>query len=357
MYITVEAKYFNGKSSTSQQTLVSFNSTLKEIQLQCEDGSSFAWQLEYLQFERYGSLLEIRNKNYLGAVLKIDDNDFSDQFYAAMKHHKRLDIHARLISLGMLKISAIALSLFGLIVLAYFYILPPIAEKAASLLPESVDDKIAEMFMLAFLNENEIDSTKTRYLTQFASEVNLKNKKQLRFIVIKSTEVNAFALPDGQIVVFSGILNNMNSAEELVALLAHEASHINQRHSIKMLCKNLAGYVAVSLLFSDVNGVVAVLADNAQLLHSLSYSRVFEQKADELGLKILIENKLNPNGMVELFEQLEKESEIAIPKMMSSHPLTKDRMENMQKIISQSIYQVKENHKLNSLVELLCEKN
>jgi predicted Zn-dependent protease len=124
-----------------------------------------------------------------------------------------------------------------------------------------------------------------------------------------------------------------------------------------MLCKNLAGYVAVSLLFSDVNGVVAVLADNAQLLHSLSYSRVFEQEADELGLKILIENKLNPNGMVELFEQLEKESEIAIPKMMSSHPLTKDRMENMQKIISQSIYQVKENHKLNSLVELLCEKN
>jgi predicted Zn-dependent protease len=257
----------------------------------------------------------------------------------------------------MLKISAIALSLFGLIVLAYFYILPPIAEKVASLLPESVDDKIAEMFMLAFLNENEIDSTKTRYLTQFASEVNLKNKKQLRFIVIKSTEVNAFALPDGQIVVFSGILNNMNSAEELVALLAHEASHINQRHSIKMLCKNLAGYVAVSLLFSDVNGVVAVLADNAQQLHSLSYSRVFEQEADELGLKILIENKLNPNGMVELFEQLEKESEIAIPKMMSSHPLTKDRMENMQKIISQSIYQVKENHKLNSLVELLCEKN
>lgn len=118
-----------------------------------------------------------------------------------------------------------------------------------------------------------------------------------------------------------------------------------------MLCRNLAGYMVVSLLFSDVNGVMAVLADNAQQLHSLSYSRGFEQEADEQGLKILMDNKINPNGMVNLFEQLEKESKISIPKIISSHPLTKERKEYMQKIISETVYEVKQNDKLDSIFE------
>jgi predicted Zn-dependent protease len=109
--------------------------------------------------------------------------------------------------------------------------------------------------------------------------------------------------------------------------------------------------MVVSLLFSDVNGVMAVLADNAQQLHSLSYSRSFEQEADEQGLKILMDNHVNPNGMVKLFEQLEEESKVSIPKIISSHPLTKERKENMQKIISEAVYDVKPNDKLISIFE------
>ncbi len=348
---TIEAKYFDGQSSASRQMTVVFNDTLKEIRLQTEDEISFVWQLEDLQFEQYGSLLEIRSKNYSGAILKIDDKDFSEKFYAAMKQNKRIDIHTRLLNLGLSKITAIAVCLLGLIVLAYFYVLPPIAEKTAALLPESFDNEIGNVFMDAFLNENDLDETKTKYLEQFAAELNLKNKKPLRFTVVKSKEVNAFALPNGQIVVFSAILKNMETSDELVALLGHEASHINHRHSTKMLCRNLAGYMVVSLLFSDVNGVMAVLADNAQQLHSLSYSRGFEQEADEQGLKILMDNNVNPNGMVKLFVQLEKESKISIPKIISSHPFTKERKENMQKIISESVYEVKPNDKLNSIFE------
>lgn len=348
---TIDAKYYDGQSSVSRQMTVLFHNTMSEFRLQTGDGISFVWKLEDLQFERYGSLLEIRNKNYSGAILKIDDKDFSEKFYIAMKQSKRIDIHARLLNLGLSKITAIAICLLGLIVLTYFYALPPIAEKSAALIPESFDNEIGTMFMDAFLNENNIDTTKTKYLEQFAAELDLKNEKPLRFIVVESKEVNAFAIPNGQIVVFSGILKNMESSDELVALLGHEASHVNHRHSIKMLCRNLAGYMVVSLLFSDVNGVMAVLADNAQQLHSLSYSRGFEQEADEQGLKILMDNKINPNGMVNLFEQLEKESKISIPKIISSHPLTKERKEYMQKIISETVYEVKQNDKLDSIFE------
>lgn len=348
---TIEAKYFDGQSSASRQITVEFNDTMKEFRLQTADGISLVWHLEHLQFEQYGTFLEIRNKNYSGAILKIEDRDFIGKFYDAMKQNKRIDIHTRILNLGISKISAIAICLLGLIVLAYFFLLPPIAEKSAELLPDSFDNQIGNVFMDTFLDENDIDTTKTKYLEQFVSELNLKNKKPLRFAVVKSDEVNAFALPNGQIVVFSAILKNMKSSDELVALLGHEASHVNQRHSTKMLCRNLAGYMVVSLLFSDVNGVMAVLADNAQQLHSLSYSRGFEQEADEQGLKILMDNHVNPNGMIKLFEQLEKESKISIPKIISSHPLTKERKENMKKIISKSVYEVKTNDKLNAIFE------
>lgn len=347
----IEAKYFDGQSSASRQTTVVFNDAMNEFRLQTADGTSFVWQLGDLQFEQYGSLLEIRNKNYSGAILKIDDKDFSEKLYAVMKQNKRIDIHTLLLNLGLSKITAIAVCLLGLIVLAYFYVLPPVAEKSATLLPESFDNKIGNLFMDSFSNENDIDTTKTKYLEQFAAELNLKNKKPLRFTVVKSNEINAFALPNGQIVVFSAILKNMESSDELVALLGHEVSHVNYRHSTKMLCRNLAGYMLVSLLFSDVNGIMAVLADNAQQLHSLSYSRSFEQEADEQGLKILMDNKVNPKGMVKLFEQLEKESKFSIPKIISSHPLTNERKENMQKIISETVYKVKTNDKLNSIFE------
>ncbi len=349
----IEAVYFDGQSSASQPTTVLFNDTLNELRLQVEGKISLVWQLEDLQFEQYNSLLEIRNKNYSGALLKIEDKDFSEKFFAAMKQNKRIDIHTRLLNLGLSKITAIAVCLLGSIVLAYFYVLPPIAEKSAELLPESFDNEIGNVFMEAFLNENDVDTTKTKCLEQFAAELNLKNKKKLRFTVVKSKEVNAFALPNGQIVVFSAILENMETPEELVALLGHEASHINHRHSTKMLCRNLAGYMVVSLLFSDVNGVMAVLAENAQQLHSLSYSRSFEQEADEQGLKILMDNNVNPNGMVKLFEQLEKESKISIPKIISSHPLTNERKENMQKIISATAHEVKSNNKLNAIFEVI----
>lgn len=350
---TIDAKYYDGQSSAPLKAIVVLNDRTNEFHLQIAGEISFVWLLKDLQFEQYGHILEVRNTNYSDAILKIDDKYFSEKFYAAMKQNNSIDIHTRLLNLGLSKITAIAVCLLGLIVLAYFYVLPPIAEKTAALLPESFDNEIGNLFMDAFLRKNNIDTTKTKYLEQFAAELDLKNRNPLRFTVVKSKEVNAFALPNGQIVVFSAILENMESFEELVALLGHEASHVNYRHSIKMLCRNLAGYMTVSLIFSDVNGVMALLADNAQRLHSLSYSRSFEQEADEQGLEILMNNKVDPNGMVKLFEQLEKESDIYIPKIISSHPLTKERKDNMHKIISETVYEIKSNDKLNSIFEYI----
>ncbi|MBP6385424.1 MAG: M48 family metallopeptidase [Pseudarcicella sp.] len=348
-----EANYFDGLSSVSKKVKITFYNTTDEFRLRFADGTSFVWQLKDLQFQKYNYLLEIRNNNYSEAILKIEDEYFTKIFYDAMKQNKRVDIHTRVLNLGNSIIITISACLFGLMILFYFYLLPPIAEKTALLLPESIDNTIGNEFMKSFLKENEIDTLKTKYLKQFTSELNLKNKKPLQFTVVKSKEINAFALPSGQIVIYSSILKNMKTPNELVALLGHEASHVNHRHTTKMLCRNLAGYMLISLILGDINGVMAVLVENTHQIHSLSYSRGFENEADEQGLKILMDNNLNPNGMIKLMDQLEKESEIAIPEIFSTHPLTKERKENIKKIISKTAYTVKPNEKLNAIFQYI----
>jgi predicted Zn-dependent protease len=111
----------------------------------------------------------------------------------------------------------------------------------------------------------------------------------------------------------------------------------------------------VSLLFSDVNGVIAVLAENAQQLHSLSYSRNFEQEADEQGLRILVDNHVNPRGMIQLFERLDREKEISIPKIISTHPLTQDRKAHMEEMIGTMDFQVVSNPQLASIFKALTK--
>ncbi|MDR1739190.1 MAG: M48 family metallopeptidase [Bacteroidales bacterium] len=343
---SVVAKYFDGQSSASHQATLFINEIFDDFRLQCADGSSFIWSVCDLSFEQYGDCLEIRNKQFPDALLQIRNEDFSKRFLEVMKEKNKVDVHHRILSIGFPKIVGIAFAMLALIILSYFYILPPIAEESAVLLPESFDTYLGDVFMGTFLDGNKIDSAKTVHLKNFASQIDFKNTKPLSFAVVESDEINAFALPNGQIIVYSGILYKMKNPNELAALLAHEAAHVNHRHSTKMLCRNLAGYMFISLLFSDVNGIMAVLADNAQQLHSLLYSREFENESDEQGLKILMDNHIDPNGMVQLFDLIEREEEIEIPPIINTHPLTRERKEKMQDIIKKSEYSLMSNKNL-----------
>jgi predicted Zn-dependent protease len=353
MEYSTTAKYFDGQSSVADQISLFITEQSNELCLQWASSSSIVWDIADLEIEQYGNYLEIRNKRFSGAVLQIDDEVFLKNFLEIMKRKNQIDLHHRILSIGFPKIVGIALAILGVIVLAYVYVLPPVAEKAAELLPESFDSYLGDTFMESFYIENTVDSAQTAYLNDFAAHIDFENTKTLHFLVIKSAEVNAFALPNGQIVVYTGILEKLQNSNELAAVLAHEAVHVNSRHSIKMLCRDLASYLLISLIFSDVNGIMAILADNAQELHALSYSRKFENESDEKGLNILMNNHINPTGMVQLFELLEKEEKIAIPKIISTHPPTNERKESMQEIIARSEYTVISNHTIDSIFSQL----
>jgi predicted Zn-dependent protease len=272
---------------------------------------------------------------------------------AYRKANGQLSLYEKLLSLGIKTHIVLSFIILGFIILSYIFVIPWLGEKTVVLIPDSFDDQLGSMFFEQNTFFDTTDNAKTQTLNLFAQELKLKNKKKLQFIVIDSKIKNAFALPDGTIVVYTGILDLMSSYEELVGLIGHEVAHVNQRHSMKMLCRNLSGYLFVSTVLGDANGVMAVVGDNVNTLQSLSFSREFEREADVEGFKIVTENGVNPNGLPKLFKKLNQGNALEIPEFLSSHPITTERIQYIEDLVKKKGYQTKQSPKLVHLFKKL----
>ncbi|MBK8808424.1 MAG: M48 family metalloprotease, partial [Bacteroidales bacterium] len=87
----------------------------------------------------------------------------------------------------------------------------------------------------------------------------------------------------------------------------------------------------------------------------LSYSREFEEEADREGANLLMQNNLNPNGMIDLFSRLQEETNLIMPEFLSSHPLTTERLDYINEHIKESSFKVTENQRLNRLFNQMAK--
>jgi len=167
------------------------------------------------------------------------------------------------------------------------------------------------------------------------------------FAVLDTPVVNAFALPGGYIYVTRGILAMMNSEAELAAVLAHELGHVNARHGVQRLSKLLLvqfGLTVGSALSETFNKISGVTSIGIQLLF-LKYSRDDEREADALGVEYARKGGYNPGEMVSFFSALQKLGDLSgghsLPGFLSTHPLTRERIQNVQASLIESDRQLK----------------
>ena len=346
--------FFDGKSAIPQPCSMVLDTQKGMLLFETETGYQEQWLLSAVSFENFGNSLQLQKQSADGfAILKITNTTFAAAIQKFRKENNHINWYEKLLASGFKMHLVLAMVIFSLIGLTYFYVIPWVGEKSVALIPESYDDTLSATFISDNLLFSEAESKKTKALNAFAKDLQLNNKKNLKFIFVEEDIVNAFALPDGTIVVYSGIVNKMKNYDELVALLGHEAAHVNHRHSMKMLCRNLSGYLFISAILGDANGIMATIGDNVNSFQSLSFSREFEQEADREGFAIVIKNKVNPNGMLNLFKRLQNEGNTIIPEFLSSHPVTQQRIATTKALVKTSQYQVKENVKLNQLFQQL----
>ncbi|HEY4957499.1 MAG TPA: M48 family metalloprotease, partial [Caldimonas sp.] len=159
--------------------------------------------------------------------------------------------------------------------------------------------------------------------------------------LVRDPSVNAFALPGGFVGVHLGLIAITASRDELASVLAHEMSHVTQRHIARSISgdskRSLVGLAALVLGMlaasrsSSPDAMTAVLAGTqaATIQGQLNFSREVEREADRVGFQVMIAAGFAPGGMAAMFEKMDASSRLndfgGFP-YLRTHPLTVERI-------------------------------
>lgn len=157
--------------------------------------------------------------------------------------------------------------------------------------------------------------------------------------IIRDTSINAFAAPGGIIGINVGLLIHAETESEAAAVLSHELGHLSQRHYARQLSDQKQNpWIYLSALLASIalatqgqnDGAIALGlgVQAATIEKGLSYSRLYEQEADRIGMQTLVDSGFDPKAMPIFFERLEKESRQVgnVPEFLMTHPLTASRI-------------------------------
>jgi len=332
LYTQSEKGFYNdGKSSMPLPCSYTLDETSIYIHLNGLDEKEISWTLNDISSaEPSASSFLFTHKN-LSSLMGTGPlaKDMNERFQANLiKKRERQGI----LSAGSIYfIIGITFSVIALAAMLYVYVLPWAAEKATVLVPVETEISLGESITENLTGESITNDSVNYYLEKFVGRLDLDKTYPIKVKVIVSEEINAFAIPGGNIFIYSGLLEKMESPEELVALIGHEVTHVTERHSLKSILRSVASSLLFAVLLGDASG----LASQADQFKQLDYSRELETEADKNGLAIMVKNKVDPEGMLKLLHILKRENE-EMPQLMkylSTHPDTEARIENVEKQI------------------------
>lgn len=294
---------------------------------------------------------KLRHTNSPGGELLIDGND-ATAFVKEMQAEQQKAWYKKSSGREWIRNSVLFLAILGLLFLLYLLIVPWLSSKLASKVSIKTEKQIGDAVYDALGLPAQEDSAKSYILNIFFNVMEVPTAYNIRITVVNSSTVNAFALPGGRIVVYSALLDEINSYPELAALLSHEFTHINNKHSTKSIFRRLGSKVFLGLLFGRFGTVTNVVVNHADNLKSLKYSRSLEKQADLEGLALLRKRNIDPQGFVDLFNHLKEAAPAnVLPEFLGSHPDVDKRIQYIREA-SQGV-EIKEDTTLRVIFEKL----
>ena len=163
--------------------------------------------------------------------------------------------------------------------------------------------------------------------------------RDYHFFLVESDVVNAFAAPGGYIGVYLGLIDQLESEDELAAVLAHEIAHVRLRHGMQMREKmdeiswmSMLGIVNAVLLSSrnpDAAAAMIALTQAGGVQSMINFTRGNEYEADRVGLQLLKGSNYDPWAMADLMALLqrkERSGELAQIEYLRTHPVNANRI-------------------------------
>ena len=227
--------------------------------------------------------------------------------------------------------------------------LPELGDVAGNELSLPMEKKIGQQIMHeirwrepSYLDDSDVEA----YLNQLGGQLAaVSNDPGLGFFFfpINDQNINAFAMPGGYIGVHSGLILSAQSESELAGVMAHEISHVTQRHIARQVFQSkkigMASMVAMGLALlaarssGQVAGAAIATTQAGAISAQLAFSRDFEREADRQGFVILRKWGFDVRGMSAFFERLQRAVRLYennATAYLRTHPLTGERLTDMQ---------------------------
>lgn len=338
----VSAAYFDGRTAASKAVLLTVDGA--DLLLR-SDSAQWRWPLSEVRVsERLGStprLLAYAG----GGHCEVSDQAGLDKLLAQTGRRRGwLDNMQH----SFLWAFAAVVLLVVTIAAAYRYLLPWGAEVLAMRMPDAVMQQMGSSTLEALdrfaLKPSKLDAARQQQLVdEFARLKPLPDAQFKYHIIFRSSPgmgANAFALPDGTLVMLDGLVDMTKDDNEILAVLEHERGHVERRHAMRMVLQSSVVGLVTTWYLGDVS---SLLATAPAVIMQAKYSRDMEREADEYAEKTLQLNALSPCLLATMLGKLEaaqlaarskeerqpiagSEKEPAAMDYLSSHPATRERI-------------------------------
>ncbi len=195
---------------------------------------------------------------------------------------------------------------------------------------DKTEEKLGNLFWEIFQKtEKENNNTfLVNSLDSIVTQICVANKIDKEFLkvhILNKDDINAFALPNGHLIVYSGLILNSDNQEELSGVICHEIAHIKSNHVMKKLVKEIGLSVLISM--TTGNSGSEIVKETAKMLSLSAFDRSFEKEADIKAVDYLVKAKINPEPFANfLFKLSDKENEATkYLTWISTHPDSKER--------------------------------
>jgi len=227
--------------------------------------------------------------------------------------------------------------------------LPDLGGVADSTLSPQAERRMGESIMADIRRDPDFveDPEITEYLDKLGDKLASAPPgagQDFEFFAVRDPGINAFALPGGFVGVNTGLISAADNESELASVLAHEITHVTQRHIARLLGQQqqmqlptMAALVAAILVGNsrpDLAAGAAAAASAGNVQAQIKYTREYEREADRIGFQRLVSAGFDPQGMPEFFEKMQRYTRLSdeggVPAYLRDHPVTTERIADAQ---------------------------
>ena len=331
-----QGTFYDGQSARPKSVVVSLdmpdNVTLSE-----QSGAVVAsWSRDDIRMaDAPVGTLRVHRHPDDGARLEVSDAMFSQALMQACPYLRNNDALNR--SMGF-KIVGWSMAACVSLVLLAVYGVPAIAERVVPFIPHAVDKQIGASVKTSLIKQlaggnsckpKPVASRAFNSLTKRLMENARDLPNGVEITIIPSSQKNAFALPGGQIIVLSGLLDSAETPDEFAGVIAHELGHVAGRHSMHKLASESALYFLLGVVLGDFSGGTVIIAGSRAIL-SAGYSRDAERDADTYALALMDRSDGDPASLATILDRISSGGLSGVLGLLASHPLPKERAAEIQ---------------------------